>query len=337
MNAEVKVPTFFGRLAAMPSLTVINQKSKVVYEMQKVELALVLDITGSMNQKNKINDLKVAAKEVIDTLYDGALNEHTIRIAVAPYSASVNAGQLAGAVIVAPVTTTCTWSWSRGYYCRDVSGVDSDTCVIERTGANAATDAAPTGADKLQNMTSPSFGNYACPSSTIIPLMGKSQQNNLKSLIDGYTAMGSTAGHIGTAWGWYLLSPNWAGVLPADSQPEPYGKKDVQKVMVIMTDGEFNTSYIGGADPANPWMALSTGAQQITESYQQFDSLCANIKNEKITVYTVGFDLNVPDALAHLASCASAPENFYDVKTGAQLKDAFKDIANKLGNLRVAS
>ena len=104
-----------------------------------------------------------------------------------------------------------------------------------------------------------------------------------------------------------------------------------------LTKAEFNTSYIGGADPANPWMALSTGAQQITESYQQFDSLCANIKNEKITVYTVGFDLNVPDALAHLASCASAPENFYDVKTGAQLKDAFKDIANKLGNLRVAS
>ena len=94
--------------------------------------------------------------------------------------------------------------------------------------------------------------------------------------------------------------------------------------MIVMTDGEFNMSYTGGAD-------------QTAQAYSYFDKLCAAAKADGIMIYTVGFDLNAPDALEHLESCASSPVHFYDAKTGAQLKSAFKDIANKLANLRVAS
>ncbi len=81
--------------------------------------------------------------------------------------------------------------------------------------------------------------------------------------------------------------------------------------------------------------ANSDGASR-SRFYAQFDSLCANIKASGITVYTVGFDLNDVNALAHLETCASSADSFYDVKTGKQLKDAFKAIADRLGNLRVA-
>jgi Flp pilus assembly protein TadG len=325
----LQVPAFFGGFADLPTLTVLNQKSKVVYDMQAVELSMVLDITGSMKSNNKLGDLKVAAKDVIDTLFDGAISDDNVRIAVAPYSASVNAGALASKVSAVPATTTCTMTWF-GQKCTASAGVDADTCVIERTGPNAATDATPTGASLLSNMSSPAYGNYLCPTANVVPLQNRTQRDNLKAIIDGYSADGATAGHIGTAWGWYLLSPNWASVLPPESEPLDYGQSGVQKNMIIMTDGEFNTSYISGA----PAVDQTT---QTDESYLQFDSLCANIKDKGITIYTVGFDLNDANALAHLGSCASSADSFYDVKTGNQLKDAFKAIADRLGNLRVAS
>ncbi|MGL4397133.1 MAG: pilus assembly protein TadG-related protein [Hyphomicrobium sp.] len=335
-NAIVKatftahVPSLFGSLAGMSPLTKIVQGAQVKFDMTKVELAMVLDITGSMNDNNKMSDMKAAAKDVVDTLFKNSLNEKHVRIALAPYSASVNAGALANAVTDIPSTTSCGWSWHSGWSCKTAAGTDADTCVIERQGANAATDAAPVGADKLPNVPSTPYGRYSGPPAPVLPLLGRSEADTIKNTIDSYAAVGATAGHIGTAWGWYLLSPAWAGVLPTDSEPDAYDEDNLQKAMIIMTDGLFNTSYLsGGSTPA---------AQQVTESYDQFDALCNSIKGKGIKVYTVGFDLADATALAKLRGCASDPDtDFFDAKTGAALKKAFRDIAERLGSLRVAS
>lgn len=324
---QVQVPAMFGGFAGLPSVNLINQKSKVVYDMTSVELAMVLDITGSMNTNGKLADLKGASQDVIDILFDGALNDTNVKIAIAPYSAAVNAGEYANDVTTLPVSTSCykpCWYCER--ICTDVTGTLTDTCVLERQGGDAYTDAAPTGSAKLPNVSAlgSTPARYSCPAPSVIPLTDRTHRDDLKNAIQGYAASGATAGHIGTAWGLYLLSPSWSSVFPAESAPKGYGDGHVQKAMIVMTDGEFNTSYTGAAD-------------QTAESYAYFDNLCATAKANGISVYTVGFDLNVADALAHLESCASAPSQFYDAKTGAQLKDAFKDIANKLGNLRVAS
>lgn len=326
VKGKVEVPAYFGGLAGLPAKRVLNQESKVVYDITNIELAMVLDITGSMNTNDKLNDLKSAAKDVIDTLFDGALSDSNIRIAIAPYAAAVNAGSLANVVSVLPTSTSCYKPcWYCSQVCTDTTGALTDTCVLERTGGSAFTDAAPSGAAKLPNVSNLASipPEYSCPAPNVVPLADRTHRDDLKNAIDSYTADGMTAGHIGTAWGMYLLSPNWASVFPAESAPKPYDKT-VQKTMIVMTDGEFNTAYTGAGD-------------QAAESYAYFDNLCATAKANGINVYTVGFDLNAPEALAHLESCASAPAQFYDAKTGAQLKDAFKDIADKLGNLRVAS
>ena len=327
VNGYARLPAMISGIVLQNADADVKRTAKVVFDMKKIEMAMVLDITGSMNSKGKLNDLKIAAKDVVDELYNGSLSEDGVRIALAPYSASVNAGALAATVTNVPATTNCAWDRYQ-WKCFDAAGIDQDTCVIERTGANAATDAAPLGADKLPNVPSIPYGNYACPPATVLPLQGKSQKDTVKDTIDSYAAAGATAGHIGTAWGWYLLSPEWSSVLGANAG-KPYGETDVEKSMIIMTDGEFNTSYIsGGSTPST---------QQTDESYAQFDSLCDNIKAKNIKVFTIGFDLIDPRALAELQKCASAPENFFDAKTGAQLKNAFKDIARKLNTLRVAS
>jgi hypothetical protein len=256
----------------------------------------------------------------------GATTEDSIRIAVAPFSASVNAGALANKVSSSPAVTSCGYSWHWGYTCQTTAGADIDTCVIERVNSQAFTDAAPVGIDILPAVPSTPYGNYSCPPASVIPLQGKSQTGTLKSTVKGYGALGSTAGHIGAAWGWYLLSPKWASVLPATSAPAAYSNSSVSKYVIFLTDGIFNTSYQNGSG--------TDAATMQNESYAQFQSLCSNMKAAGITVYTVALDLLDPRALSELATCGGG--NSYTAANGAALIAVFKQIVAHLNSLRVS-
>lgn len=324
-RVEVKLPTLFAQVLGIPEFE-FNRDSTVVLNTQKIELAMVLDITGSMNDNGKLPAMKAAATSLIDDLMSGSTTEDSIRIAVAPFSASVNAGALANRVSASPAVTTCGSSFDFDYRCRTTAGLDVDTCVIERVNSQAFTDAAPVGADILPAVPSTPYGNYSCPPSTVIPLLGKSQVNTLKSTINGYVALGATAGHIGTAWGWYLLSPNWASVLPSASAPKPYNQSDVSKYVIFLTDGIFNTSFKSGSatDPTT----------QMNESFSQFQSLCSAMKAKGITVYTIALDLLDSRALAELATCGGG--NSYTAANGSELNAVFKNIVKQLNTLRVS-
>ncbi len=98
VDGNALLPAIMSRLLTETDQVNVARSSKVVFDMKKVELSMVLDITGSMNDRNKLADMKIAAKDVIDELYNGSMSENGVRIALAPYSASVNAGKLASKV-----------------------------------------------------------------------------------------------------------------------------------------------------------------------------------------------------------------------------------------------
>ena len=334
--ADSNLQSIFGNLAGSNPLLKFPTKSTVVYRADKVELALVVDVTGSMNQippsdtKTKIQSLKEAAGEVIDALMADSPSDTAVRIAVAPFSASVNAGALANATSASPSVTTCGLTWFWGYKCTTSAGADVDTCVIER--AASYEDSSPTG-DKIPAVPSAPYGNYVCPNAVVVPLQGKSQAETLKTTINSYTASGATAGHIGAAWGWYLLSEKWASVLPAASKPEPRTNTNVHKHVIFMTDGQFNTSYLNGPN--------NSASQQEQESYAEFQSLCDKMKDPSkgnITLWTIGFDLGglgttVPRD--QLIACSGA-DHFFDAATGPDLKAAFKAIVANMRGMHVS-
>jgi hypothetical protein len=182
-------------------------------------------------------------------------------------------------------------------------------------------------------LTSDAFtnANYDCPHQNIMPL--SKDVLALKHALNGFAPSGGTAGHIGLAWGWYLLSPQWAGLYPAASIPKPYTDPKAIKAVLLMTDGMFNTSYFNGAiNTTSPTQALA---------------LCDGMKAAGIKIYTVGLELALngpPDdanARALLGACASPDGSggteFYDVANGANLGDAFTKIAGKLSHLRLAN
>jgi Flp pilus assembly protein TadG len=322
-----KLSTQFARVIGFKTMDVTKSAS-TTYKLKAVELALVLDTTGSMSDvpagdtKTKIESLKSAATLVVDTLYSQAINERGIRIAIAPFSSAVNVGGY-GFQTLGNGSTAYSSFFSTP---AGASGLDS--CAVERTGSNNATDANPSAGGYLRKMVSVGSAGNSCPAAAIIPLSGRSKQYDIKSTISDFSPSGSTAGHIGAAWGWYMLSPNWSGVFNGDAAPGPYNDPSISKNLVLMTDGLFNTSYLSGQVPGS--------AAASTESYTQLENLCQGMKAKGINIYTIGFGLSDATATTKISACASSPSNFFAAANGTELKAAFATIVEKLNSLRVS-
>ncbi len=296
-----------------------------------IELSLMLDVTGSM-AGSKIVDLKAAAKDLIDIVVWEDQSKATSRVALVPFSESIRIDNTLKTALNISGASSYTFRNRSGYnttYYRDAN------CVTERLGVDALLDSTPV---SVSNPGKFYDSNGTClPGATVVPLT--SNKNYLKAQIDTYQASGVTAGHLGTAWAWYMLSPNWSSKLPNVSHPEPYsklaefgikGQPKLRKIAVLMTDGEYNTQYCAtGVSYATQSCTLTNGT-----SAQQALTLCTNMKAKGIDVYTVGFDVGDNSSVLNLLrSCASSPGKFYQADNGEQLKQAFRDIALKVSDL----
>ncbi|HUS96099.1 MAG TPA: VWA domain-containing protein, partial [Hyphomicrobiaceae bacterium] len=197
----------------------------------------------------------------------------------------------------------------------------SNNCVYERRQLGFQdSDVYPSGTAALKAQ-SDLPGSYACPNAVIQPL--SDDKALLKTTVDSYQPNGFTAGHLGTAWAWYVISPNWSSVWPTSAQPAGYNDGKTIKVAVLMTDGEYNTH--GGK---NGFGSLSNSAATAT---------CQSMKAQNIVVYTVGFKLTSGStAETTLKTCASTQSKFFLAEDGNALKAAFKSIAEDITQLRLS-
>ena len=328
-NVDLGLRTLFLGVIGMPTLTV-KAGTKASFgnggaSSTDVELVMMLDVTGSMCMPcTKIDALKVAAEDLIEIVVQDNQSGAQSRVGIAPFSSSV---QLPDGLF-RDVTTRVVGAPS------PTSGLAYSGCVTERGGAQAYTEAAPgPGAYLTPLETDPNpvgrdepWERESCNGDReVIPLSKHKAQ--LKDAVRRLSTGGRTAGHIGTAWAWYLLSPNWAPFYPGDSRPDAYsriterhpnGEQKLRKIAVLMTDGEYNTHYRGSNSPT------------------QARELCTRMKATGIEVYTVGFDLGGnATAIATLRHCASDESKFYNATTGEELRQAFRDIAIQAVPLRL--
>ena len=131
----------------------------------------------------------------------------------------------------------------------------------------------------------------------------------LKRRIDKLETGGSTAGHLGTAWAWYLLSPKWNYLLPTLGKRggalrdlttlSTKGAPKLRKIAVLMTDGDYNINYCKGVEAKNSDQSPDINCNSENgKSLAQAISLCTAMKNPlednvtKIEVFTVGFQVS---------------------------------------------
>lgn len=166
-------------------------------------------------------------------------------------------------------------------------------------------------------------------SSEVVPLT--SDKDLLKDAIDDFGASGWTAGHLGSAWAWYMLSPKWKGLLSAGSKPGTYDPDNRMKVAILMTDGEYNTQYVQGVDDK-----YVPGSAPNGSSNSQALTLCTNMKDKGVIVYTVGFELDTASAIDVLEQCATDAGHHFLADNGDELRQAIREIAFRIAQLRLS-
>lgn len=191
----------------------------------------------------------------------------------------------------------------------------------------------------------------SCITNEIVPLT--SVKDTLHDDTTGLVAAGSTAGHVGLAWGWYLLSHDFTADLFASgsesiaADPDVEGAEPVMKVLVLMTDGLFNTNYCNGVVAKNADSVAGSSSQRINcdgvNSTTQGTELCDDIADDGIIIYTVAFalyeitnDTDRETVRSMLANCATDDGGAYEATDGDDLLEAFRSIGRNISNLRLS-
>lgn len=348
VQVEVTIPTTFMQIFGMNEM-VLSSEAQVAAKHTNLELALVVDVTGSMNWTDingdiKIDSLKSAGNILLSTIYGELTTSPGIRISLVPYRHVVNIGSRE--------------SWLTGYNASDYSPEGWHGCVFARSAPEDQNDDPPSGSSgRFSPYFWPSshwygtwwidyyFGPYSpnkfCPVDEVISLTD--QRSTIETAINGLDAQsgGGTQTAAGLAWGWRTISPRWKGIwhgpTPNDV-PLDYDEPDLIKAVVFMTDG---IADIGWEPMAYGFLSegnLGTTNEDLAEAEinSRLSAICEAMKTEGIIIFSVMFAVTDPGIETTYRDCATQPEYFFNSPTGDELEIAFEQIGRRLASLRLA-
>lgn len=283
----------------------IKAASTAEYASRNINLALVLDSTGSMGNSTptggtRLESLKLAGNALIDQLSespDGQLN-----VSVVPFAQHVNVGTNMSREnwIEFPQTGSAPSNW--------------DGCVGSRLAPlNTRIDSTAQRIPGLDNAR-------GCARTPVQPLTQNMTQ--VKQVISSIQAKGSTYTPSGIAWGWRTLIPTAPFT---ESRNQNHAKTD--NVMVIVTDGNNTRSKNG----------ISHEGKVQGDADKTMAEMCANAKRDDIEIYTIALEIKDRGTRDLLEGCASGSANFFDASNGDELGDAFSAIATNLTPTRITS
>ena len=163
----------------------------------------------------------------------------------------------------------------------------------------------------------------------------------VQGYVNGLVANGNTYHDIGMLWGARLLSPT--GLFASDNDMTPEGAP-IDRHIIFMTDGLLvpNTSAYGtyGYERLDKRVTGSAGTGSAFDRHTaRFEAICRAARNKSITIWSIGFGVDVPDTMYRCAN--DDPNNkesathTFQADSSEQLADVFKGIAGKIGELRL--
>jgi Flp pilus assembly protein TadG len=294
----------------------IGSDAAVAWGSKKIELALVLDNTGSMGWTakgvRKIEALKKASNDLLNILYNATSETDTIKVSVVPFNTQVR-------VDTAQTGKTPYWL----AYSGSVNPSNWQGYVEDRNQPHDVDNKAPkiSDPDTLHPAAARAYAPDLAPIKSLTPIrLGLS---GLKTAVDAMQPSGNTNITIGVSWGLATLTnaEPMSGAVPT-------GTKDVEKVMIVLTDGDNTQNRINGVK--------NYSASKIDPRTRE---ACEVAKAADITVITIRV---VEGNAGLLKKCASKPtdpkhpfyrngsELYHDVQNPADLTPLFQNIANQI-------
>ncbi len=327
-NAEMTMDTFLMRLSGVENLTAVASATAET-RIPKLEIALVLDVSNSMNNNNKIGNLQTAAKDFVTTIINSA-EENNAVISIVPFSTSVApSDEIFDALLV---NETHTYSNCLVF---DDDDYNSTALLTDAAASSSSITLQPidqaiyTSRFDNSNGFGTEFGIdslnqswrscYTEDGYRIRPFSANEAQ--LHGYIDDMIADGNTTGSLGVKWGAALLDPTFNDVTTAliasgsmdsalSNVPVAYNENDTVKAIVMMGDGQNTTTYFlpENSDyrgPNSTVFKLSYTEDQFLYVYNRFN---ANIRSSN-SVYEYLCSSAYPNWLCEYQSVDR--ENYY--------------------------
>ena len=343
--ARVTMPTIFLSLVGVDTLSV-NASSIATHSPSKMEVTVVLDVTGSMRSnsqsgRRKIEDLQIAAKEFVATVL--ADQSVPTLVSIVPFSENVNM----------PRWVTDLYSIDREHdygNCIDVDSLDFSTTALPTTPATPYV--------QMQHFHTAS-AVFGCPRAANEATVFSNDVTELNDAIDALTTENWTAMFMGMKWGAALIDPSARAIVTEKINrgeldekfagwPHTWDDPSVNKIVVLMSDGR-NTRLQSVNDalyerfPLDWWNAnfdqgLLTVQVNDREGDLMLEEICTAVKGaSNVLVYTIGFEITgSQQAQDALFGCASSLSTYYLVE-GVEISTAFQNIADEITNLKLTN
>jgi len=362
LTVKGTVPTSFVHLIGHDTLPVGSTTEVTFGEVQKVEIALVLDMSSSMGATigtdTRLAALQSAAKNMTGALIDPSSDQ--FKMSIVPFSTHINVGTVhrgefwmnADADRTETIGGACynTDAWANAN-CPERTvdcGVDGGhaICTIRDCNGLIAPDSDRVcGADThfslswhgcVYSRPSPYNENdqlysthkihgFASQdgSSCATPIQAMTNSaTDLDASIDALAAYGETYIPAGLIWGWRTLS---AGAPFTEGEPiADHVTNGDTKMLILMSDGENSVSVNAAIGEHDGTDTVA--ADNLTKS------ICTKIKAKGIDVYTIAFGVTDAATKDMLKTCASSSGAYYEADDAAALTDAFVAIREQLAS-----
>ena len=319
VSSQANMPTSFMALAGQDTVTV-GATSVASYGTKNIELALVLDNTGSMAQNGKIQALRAAVNSLLTALEAKSQAPGDVKVSLVPFTTQVKLN---------PVSyRAAPWlRWDQ---------------TLENPFLSAADRAPPTPAnwtgclsdrdqqyDSLSDPTASGVNNHVsqypaakCQNDGLLPMALLTQDlETVRATANQMRPLNSTNITVGFV--------NGMSTLRSD---HPLGANSVTNnktltFLVLLTDGNNTANRFGGAGwDFNPYVP------QIDARLQ---AACQQAQTEgAVRVFTIRvMDGNVP----LLKSCAVNGGKYFDVRNASQMQEVFDEILRAITDVRISS
>jgi Flp pilus assembly protein TadG len=327
------LPTSFTKLFGVTRMNVATLAEANIAQ-RKVELALALDNTGSMNDLGKMTELKKATRNLIASAEAAApAGSGMIKMALVPYTTQVrlNTTGLGAPTWLAAKDETVERDFPDIWRSQMIERRNWTGCLTDR-GAGFDTN------DRRTDVTRPDsfYPAVVCDRDLRRPQLAAVQPltdnwNALRNTVDAMSADGCTNVTIGARFGLAALSPTDI----VGGAPVAFGAADVDKYLIILTDG-LNTK--------NRFTNACGGSGSATSIDDKTKTMCDEIKAKSsrrdargnpipdVKVFTVRV---IEGNRTLLTNCATSASMYREVSNAAGIDAVFKDILREITRLQL--
>ncbi len=324
------MPTNFMKLFGKTSLPV-STLSQAEIGQRKAEIALVLDNTGSMARLNKMTELKKASRNLIDAVERASpTGAGYIKVALVPFDTHVKLDAMSN--------RNASWLATR-----DAATEPTFDDIRSRPAPRSSmvTRAAWTGCitDRGTGYNDNTRPSVLALAASLHPAMTCTESNDLarvQPLTDNWSALRATidtmqpSGYtnltIGARFGFAALTPAGTGPLGGGVA---FGTADVDKYMILLTDGDNTMDRAGGSSGAIDTRTKAM-CDDIKSRSSRTDARGRPIPDVKIFTVRV-----IEGNRTLLRNCATDASMYKEVTDASQIDAVFKDIMREITRLQL--